>query len=55
MLGISALLGLIGLVVVVMSVILMMTRKNKNLAFASFFMGLALIFVPSTLIYLLLN
>ena len=55
MLGFSALLALIGLVIVVVSVILMVTRKNKNLAYASFITGLLLIFVPSTLIYLLLN
>jgi hypothetical protein len=53
MLGISSLLTLIGLLIVVISVILLMTRRNRNLAVASFITGLLLIFVPSTLIYFL--
>jgi hypothetical protein len=53
MLGITSLLALIGLLIVVISVILLITRRNKNLAVASFIAGLLLIFVPSTLIYFL--
>jgi hypothetical protein len=53
MLGISSLLALIGLLVVLISVILLITRRNKNLAVASFITGLLLIFVPGTLIYFL--
>ena len=53
MLGITSLLVLVGLIIVVMSVILLITRRNKNLAVASFITGLLLIFVPSTLIYFL--
>lgn len=53
MLGISSLLALIGLIIVVISVILLITRRNRNLAVASFITGLLLIFVPSTLIYFL--
>jgi hypothetical protein len=55
MLGLSSLLTLIGLLILVISVVLMITRRNKNLAIASFITGLLLIFVPSTLIYLLFN
>jgi hypothetical protein len=53
MLGISSLLALIGLLIVLISVILLITRRNKNLAIASFIAGLLLIFVPSTLLYFL--
>ena len=53
MLGISSLLALIGLLILLISVILLITRRNRNLAVASFITGLLLIFVPSTLIYLL--
>ena len=53
MLGISSLLALIGLLILLMSMILMVTRKKKSLAVASFIAGLLLIFVPSTLIYFL--
>jgi hypothetical protein len=53
MLGISSLLALIGLLILLMSVLLLITRKKKSLAVASFIAGLLLIFVPSTLIYLL--
>ncbi len=53
MLGISSLLALIGLLILVISVILMITRKKKSLAVASFIAGLLLIFLPGTLIYLL--
>jgi hypothetical protein len=53
MLGISSLLALIGLLIVVISVLLLITRRNRNLAVASFITGLLLIFVPSTLIYFL--
>jgi hypothetical protein len=53
MLGISSLLALIGLLIVLISVILLITRKNRTLAFASFIAGLLLIFVPGTLIYFL--
>lgn len=55
MLGFSSLLALIGLLIVVMSVILLITRKKRSLAVASFIAGLLLIFVPGTLIYLFLN
>ena len=53
MLGISSLLALIGLLILLISVILLITRRNKNLAVASFITGLLLIFVPGTLIYFL--
>ena len=53
MLGISSLLALIGLLIVLISVILLITRRNRNLAVASFITGLLLIFVPGTLIYFL--
>lgn len=55
MLGISSLLALIGLLIVMMSVLLFITRKNRNLALASFITGLFLIFVPGALIYLLFD
>jgi hypothetical protein len=55
MLGLSALLSLIGLLIVLISVFLLITRRNKNLALASFITGLLLIFLPGTLIYLLLD
>lgn len=55
MLGLSSLLALIGLLVVVISVILLVLRKNRNLAIASFIAGLLLIFLPGTLIYLFLD
>ena len=55
MLGLTSLLALIGLIIVVISTILLITRRNKNLAVVSFIMGLVLIFIPGTLIYLLLN
>jgi hypothetical protein len=35
--------------------VLLITRRNKKLATASFITGLVLIFVPGTLIYLLFN
>ena len=53
MLGISSLLALIGLLILLMSMILLVTRKKKSLAVASFIAGLLLIFLPGTLIYLL--
>ncbi len=53
MLGITSLLTLIGLLIVLISVILLVTRRNKNLAVASFIAGLLLIFLPSTLVYFL--
>jgi hypothetical protein len=53
MLGFTALLALIGLLIVLISVILLLTRRNRNLALASFITGLVLIFLPSTLIYFL--
>jgi hypothetical protein len=53
MLGITSLLALIGLLIVLISVILLVTRRNRNLAVASFITGLLLIFVPGTLIYFL--
>ncbi len=53
MLGISSLLALIGLLIILISVILLITRRNRNLAVASFIAGLLLIFVPGTLIYFL--
>ncbi len=52
MLGITSLLALIGLLIVLISVILLVTRRNKNLAVASFITGLLLIFLPGMLIYL---
>ena len=55
MLGLTSLLALIGLIIVLISVILLITRRNKNLAVASFITGLVLIFIPGTLIYLFLN
>jgi hypothetical protein len=55
MLGFTALLALVGLLIVLISVILLLTRRNRNLALASFIAGLLLIFLPGTLIYLLLN
>jgi hypothetical protein len=55
MLGITSLLALIGLIIVVFSVILLIIRRNKNLAVVSFITGLLLIFVPSALTYLLFN
>jgi len=48
MLGITSLLALIGLIIILISMILLITRRNKNLAVASFVMGLVLIFIPST-------
>jgi hypothetical protein len=53
MLSISSLLALIGLLILLISVILMITRKRKSLAVASFIAGLLLIFVPSTVLYFL--
>ncbi len=53
MLGISSLLALIGLLILLMSVIMLVTRKKKSLAVASFIAGLLLIFLPGTLIYFL--
>jgi len=53
MLGISSLLALIGLVILLISVLLMITRRKRSLAIVSFITGLVLIFVPSTLLYLL--
>ncbi len=53
MLGISSLLALIGLLIILISVILLITRRNRNLAVVSFIAGLLLVFVPSTLIYFL--
>jgi hypothetical protein len=53
MLGITSLLALIGLLIVLVSVILLITRRNRNLAVASFITGLLLIFVPGMLIYFL--
>jgi hypothetical protein len=55
MLGITSLLALIGLIIIVFSVILLIIRKNQNLAVVSFITGLVLIFIPGTLIYLFLN
>jgi len=55
MLGITSLLALIGLLIVLISVFLMLRRKNRTLAIASFITGLTLIFVPSALNYLFLN
>ena len=55
MLGLSSLLALIGLLIVTASVVLMLTRRHRSLAIASFITGLLLIFVPGTLIYLLFN
>jgi hypothetical protein len=55
MLSISSLLALIGLLILVISVILLLTRRNRKLAIASFITGLLLVFVPRTLIYLLFN
>ncbi len=53
MLGLSALLALIGLLIVLISVVLLVLRKYRNLAIASFITGLLLIFLPGTLIYFL--
>jgi|WetSurMetagenome_2_1015567.scaffolds.fasta_scaffold452346_2 hypothetical protein len=53
MLGISSLLALIGLLVLLIGIALMITRRKRSLAIASFITGLVLIFVPSTLIYFL--
>ncbi|MGE5374954.1 MAG: hypothetical protein ACM3XO_07825 [Bacteroidota bacterium] len=55
MLGIPALLALIGLLIMIISLFLLVTRKHKNLAIASFITGLLLIFLPRTLAYLFLN
>ena len=55
MLGISSLLALIGLLIVMMSILLFIMQRNRNLALASFFTGLFLIFVPGAVIYLLFN
>ena len=55
MLGISSLLALIGLLIIMVSGILLVTRKKRNLAVASFITGMLLIFVPGALIYLLLD
>ena len=53
MLGLSSLLALIGLLIVLLSVYLLITRKNRNLALISFITGLVLIFVPGAVIYFL--
>jgi hypothetical protein len=53
MLGITALLALIGLLILMISVFLLLTRHNRSLAIASFITGLLLIFLPGTLIYFL--
>jgi hypothetical protein len=53
MLGISSLLALIGLMILLIGVTLMITRRKRSLAIASFITGLVLIFVPGTLIYFL--
>lgn len=53
MLGISSLLTLIGLLIVIISALLLLTRPKKNVAVASFIVGLLLIFLPSALIYFL--
>jgi hypothetical protein len=53
MLGLSSLLALIGLLIVMISVVLLIMRKNRNLAIASFITGLLLIFLPGTIIYFL--
>lgn len=55
MLGLPALLALIGLLIMMISLFLLMTRKHKSLAIASFITGLLLIFLPGTLAHLLLN
>ena len=55
MLGITSLLALIGLIIMLAGMILFILRKRRNLAIASFITGLLLIFLPGTLIYLLLN
>lgn len=55
MLGISSLLALIGLLIIMGSAILLVMHKNRNLVLISFITGLALIFLPGTLIYLLLD
>jgi hypothetical protein len=53
MLGLSSLLALIGLLIVMISVILLLMRKKRNLAIASFIAGLLLIFLPGTILYFL--
>jgi len=53
MLGFSSLLTLIGLLIVIGSVFLLITQRKRNLAVASFIVGLLLIFVPSALTYFL--
>lgn len=54
MLGIPALLALTGLLILMISLILLITRKKRTLVVASFVTGLLLIFLPGTL-YLLLD
>ncbi len=49
MLGFSSLLALIGLLILLVSVLLLITHRNKNLVIASFITGLLLILLPSTL------
>ncbi len=55
MLGLSSLLALIGLLIVLISVVLMMLRKNRNWVIVSFITGLLLIFLPGTILYFLPN
>ena len=53
MLGLSSLLALIGLLIVMISVVMLILRKNRILVIASFITGLLLILLPGTLISLL--
>jgi hypothetical protein len=53
MLGLSSLSALLGLLVVILGVILLLTRKQRTLAIACLIAGILLIFVPVTTIFLL--
>ena len=55
MLGLSSLSALLGLLVVITGVVLLMARKHRTLAVVCLITGLLLIFVPGTLIFLLLD
>lgn len=53
--GLSSTSALIGMLIVITGVILLITRKHRRLAVACLIIGILLIFVPGTLIYLLLD
>jgi hypothetical protein len=53
--GLSLFLAIIGFGIVILGVVLLVILKHRKIATACFIIGLALIFVPYTYIYLFLD